>query len=80
MPISTAQIAKFKEVLVRRGEQRLGKVPFDHYGGMFGKFKDLLREVGVDTSKQSKLQIYCDCFHGQHTPWTVETLVAKALQ
>ena len=51
MPISTAQIAKLKEVLVRRGEQRLGKVPFDQYRGMFGKFKDLLREVGVDTSK-----------------------------
>ena len=47
---------------------------------MFAKFRDLLREVGVDVSKQVELQIYRDCFHGQHTPWTSESLVAKVLQ
>ena len=47
---------------------------------MFAKYKDLLKEVGVDVSRQLEFQVYSDCFHGQHTPWTSESLVAKALQ
>ena len=47
---------------------------------MFAKFRDLLKKVGVDVNQQSELQIYRNCFYGQHTPWTSESLVAKALQ
>ena len=54
-------------------------MPFDQYRRMFANYKDLLKEMGVDINRQSEFQIYSDCFHGQHTPWTSESLVAKAL-
>ena len=64
VPIPTGMIAKLKELLKQRDEQRLGKRKTSEYGPMYSRFKDLMRQVGVDTSDHRDFRVYADCFHG----------------
>ena len=39
-----------------------------------------MKQVGFDVRDYRQFQVYADCLHGKFTPWTSESLLAKALQ
>ena len=64
VPSPTGMIAKLKELTNQLDEQRLGLWKASEYGPLYLRFRELMKQIGVDAGDFKHFQIYGDCFHG----------------